>query len=99
MFVMLGTPMQFGLKIHIAVFLLPMQIWCRVLHVVKNYFMLSTYTWMLGEGSYLQLLLINTWRVKKWQVWTIVVSCWTLPLLSIAPYTYARLQDNEENIK
>ena len=38
-----------------------------MLDIVKNYFMLSTYTWMLGEGSYLQLLLINTWRVKKWQ--------------------------------
>ena len=44
-----------------------LQVWCRVLDIVKNYFMLSTYTWMLGEGSYLQLLLINTWRVKKWQ--------------------------------
>ena len=40
---------------------------------MKNYFMLSTYTWMLGEGSYLQLLLINTWRVKKWQVRTKII--------------------------
>ena len=76
-----------------------MQVWCRVLHVVKNYFMLSTYTWMLGEGSYLQLLLINTWRVKTWQVWTIVVGCWTLPVASIVPYTLARLDDQQENAK
>ena len=75
------------------------QPWCRALHVVKNYFMLTTYTWMLGEGSYLQLLLINTWRVKTWQIWTIVVSCWTLPLFSIVPYTWARVNSPEEDLK
>lgn len=71
--------------------------WCRVLHVVKNYFMLSTYTWMLGEGTYLQLLLLNTWRVETWQIWTIVVSCWTLPFLSMIPYVVTRATSEEED--
>ncbi len=72
-------------------------LWCRGLDAVKNYFMLSTYTWMLGEGAYLQLLLINTWRVKTWQIWTIVVGCWTLPALSVAPYAYAKASSPVEN--
>eukprot|EP00095_Tigriopus_kingsejongensis_P009908 maker-scaffold663_size116561-snap-gene-0.13 protein:Tk09908 transcript:maker-scaffold663_size116561-snap-gene-0.13-mRNA-1 annotation:"neuropeptide receptor b4" len=58
--------------------------------------MLTTYTWMLGEGVYLQLLLINTWRVKRWQIWTIIVVCWSLPICSIIPYTWSRVAyDNE----
>ncbi|XP_059094857.1 calcitonin gene-related peptide type 1 receptor-like [Tigriopus californicus] len=72
-------------------------VWCRLLHVVTNYFMLSTYTWMLGEGVYLQLLLINTWRVKRWQIWTIIVGCWSLPICSIVPYTWSRLAEPTEN--
>ena len=67
--------------------------------MVKNYFMLSTYTWMMGEGAYLQLLLINTWRVKTWQIWTIIVLCWSLPVVSIVPYSLARLRDPVENVK
>ena len=65
--------------------------------MVKNYFMLSTYTWMLGEGAYLQLLLINTWRVKTWQIWAIIVGAWGLPLVSIVPYSYVRAGSEAEN--
>ena len=92
-----------GLKAHVMndcyLLLTCQQVWCRGLHVVKNYFMLSTYTWMLGEGAYLQLLLMNTWRVTRCQIWTIVVCCWTLPLVSLIPYTLSRLSDDKENVK
>ncbi len=37
--------------------------WCRVLHVVVIYCTLSTYFWMLCEGAYLQLLLVDTFQV------------------------------------
>ena len=46
--------------------------WCRVLHVTVQYFMITTYSWMLCEGAYLQLLLMNTWGVKRWQLWTLI---------------------------
>ena len=35
----------------------------RILNVVLNYFTLTTYFWMLCEGTYLQLLLVNTFQV------------------------------------
>ncbi len=59
--------------------------------------MLSTYAWMLGEGAYLQLLLVNTWRVKPWQVLTIVVSCWAGPAVFVALYSWYRHSHEEEN--
>ena len=31
------------------------QVGCSVLHVVKTYFLISTYIWMLCEGAYLQV--------------------------------------------
>ena len=46
--------------------------WCRVLHVLVQYFMITTYSWMLCEGAYLQLLLMNTWGVKRWQLSTLI---------------------------
>ena len=52
---------------------------------------------MLGEGAYLQLLLINTWRVKTWQIWAIIVGAWGLPLVSIVPYSYVRAGSEAEN--
>lgn len=67
------------------------------MHVVKNYFMLSTYSWMLGEGTYLQLLLSNTWRVKRCQIWTIVVACWSLPVVFVVAYAVARANSITED--
>ncbi len=37
--------------------------WCRILHVLVIYCTLSTYFWMLCEGAYLQLLLVDTFQV------------------------------------
>jgi hypothetical protein len=61
--------------------------------------MLSTYFWMLCEGTYLQLLLFNTWGVKRWQIWTLIGLGWGLPLLVIIPYTVVRAQDPVEDKK
>ena len=56
--------------------------------------MLSTYFWMLCEGAYLHLLLKYTWGVKQWQMWCLVTAGWTLPAVSIIPYTYCRTEKN-----
>jgi len=74
-------------------------LWCKALHVIKTYFMMTTYSWMLCEGGYLQLLLSNTWGVKGWQLWTLITSGWGVPLLLIIPYTAYRAQSEEENVK
>jgi hypothetical protein len=38
--------------------------WCRALHALVIYCTLSTYFWMLCEGAYLQLLLVDTFQVR-----------------------------------
>ena len=75
------------------------QLWCRVLEVTKTYFMISTYSWMLCEGTYLQLLLMNTWGVKRWQLWCLIASGWGLPILVITPYSVFRSMSTTENEK
>ena len=74
-------------------------VWCRALHCIKTYFMMTTYSWMLCEGSYLQLLLANTWGVKRWQLWTLIASGWSVPLFVMVPYTLFRALSAEENVK
>ena len=44
--------------------------WCYVLHVATIYTTIATYSWMLCEGAYLQLLLMDAFhddrkRVRK----------------------------------
>ncbi len=74
-----------------------LQIWCRILHVTKTYFMLATYFWMLCEGVYLQLLLMNTWGVKQWQLYSLIAGGWGLPLIVITPYTVFRALSRTED--
>ena len=75
-------------------FVILLQLGCRLLHIIKTYFMLSTYFWMLCEGAYLHLLLKYTWGVKPWQMWCLVTAGWTLPAVSIIPYAYCRFDKN-----
>ena len=53
---------------------------------------------MLCEGAYLYLLLKYTWGVKPWQMWCLITAGWTLPAISITPYTCYRIMEliNEE---
>lgn len=73
-------------------------LWCRALHVTKTYFMITTYSWMLCEGSYLQLLLSNTWGVKGWQLWALVSCGWGMPVVVMVPYTVFRALSEKENV-
>ena len=36
------------------------QTWCRLLHIVTTYLMLTTYSWMLCEGTYLKVILVGS---------------------------------------
>ena len=35
------------------------QLWCRALHMMTTYLMLTTYSWMLCEGAYLRVILVG----------------------------------------
>ncbi|XP_023326719.1 calcitonin receptor [Eurytemora carolleeae] len=70
-------------------------VWCRVLHVILNYFMLTTYFWMLCEGTYLQLLLMNTFQVDSKRVRGLLCLGWGTPVLIVIPYSiYRQIYEN-----
>uniref|UniRef100_A0A915I0U1 Uncharacterized protein n=1 Tax=Romanomermis culicivorax TaxID=13658 RepID=A0A915I0U1_ROMCU len=42
-----NTRHQFALLLHL---------WCRLLHILSIYFLISNYAWMFSEGAYLQFI-------------------------------------------
>ena len=71
-------------------------VWCRVLHVVTTYFMLSTYSWMMCEGAFLWLLTTNTVLEEALWVRRLTLLGWLSPLLALVPYTaYRHFYENE----
>ena len=64
----------------------PSLAWCISLHVATNYFTLTTYFWMLCEGAYLQLLLMDIFHDDKKRVKGMLVVGWVTPLKIVIPY-------------
>ena len=56
------------------------------LHVATTYTTLATYFWMLCEGAYLQLLLMDAFRDDSKRVRGLLVVGWCLPLIVVLPY-------------
>ena len=70
-------------------------IWCRVLHVITTYFTLTTYFWMLSEGTYLQLLLVHLNQSRKTISYLYFLG-WVIPILIIIPYiVYRHLYEDD----
>ena len=73
------------------------QVWCRVLHVFTTYFMLTTYFWMLCEGIFLRMFLVNTIiRFEDSFVWFLAIIGWIFPCLSLIPYVWFRTHYENE---
>ena len=62
--------------------------WCITVHVSTTYFTLTTYFWMLCEGAYLQLLLMDAFHDDKKRVRILFFVGWILPLLVVIPYYF-----------
>ena len=60
--------------------------WCVAINVLATYTTLTTYFWMLCEGAYLQLLLIDAFHDDKKRVRGLLCVGWLLPLLVTVPY-------------
>ena len=72
-------------------------VWCRVLQVFTTYFMLATYFWMLCEGIYLHMFLVNTIiRDEDALIWFLAVLGWIIPALSLLPYAWFRTRFENE---
>jgi calcitonin receptor-like len=65
-------------------------VWCRILHVVTTYCTLTTYFWMLCEGTYLHLVLVNTLMLDRCRVKLLLMVGWVAPIFVIVPYAVYR---------
>ena len=72
-------------------------LWCRILHVILTYFTLSTYFSMLCEGTYLQILLLSTFRVGRRQITTLIALAWAAPVFLTIPYSVYRHHYENDN--
>ena len=72
-------------------------IWCKAFNLVMTYFTTSTYFWMLCEGLYLQMLLVNTFDNDKNRLKLLMVLGWGLPAISVVPYGFYQTFHNDVN--
>ena len=71
-------------------------IWCRILHVLTTYFMLTTYFWMLCEGTYLRMILVKTFIEEEIIYRLLMMIGWVIPLFVVIPYIFFRLHHENE---
>ena len=64
--------------------------WCRVLHVITTYFMISTYFWMMCEGAFLRMLAIKMVIREGVLVARLMMIGWLTPALLVIPYSVYR---------
>ena len=66
-------------------------IWCRGLHIMTTYFMMTTYFWMLCEGMFLRMILVNTFVEEEECLVFMYIIGWLSPALTILPYIIYRI--------
>ncbi|CAH0578219.1 unnamed protein product [Chrysodeixis includens] len=64
--------------------------WCQILHVVTNYFMLTSYLWMFCEGLHLHIALVVVFVKDEVAMRWFVALGWGVSLLIIAVYATVR---------
>lgn len=64
--------------------------WCQVLHVVTNYFMLTSYVWMFCEGLHLHIALVVVFVKDEAAMRWFVILGWGGSLLIIMVYATVR---------
>lgn len=65
-------------------------IWCRILHVVLFYFLISNYSWMLCEGVYLHTVLVSAFISESRLLKFMLALGWGMPGLTIMIYAIVR---------
>ncbi|XP_060596486.1 calcitonin gene-related peptide type 1 receptor-like [Ruditapes philippinarum] len=68
-------------------------IWCQVLHVICQYFVVSNFMWMFCEGLYLNTIMVFAFNSGK----RLIISCygigWVFPLILASLYAMIRGSD------
>ncbi|KAK9701848.1 7 transmembrane receptor (Secretin family) [Popillia japonica] len=65
-------------------------LWCRLLHIILTYFLLSNYSWMLCEGLYLHTVLVSAFISEVLLLRCMLLVGWGTSLLEIIIYAAVR---------
>ncbi|XP_041941531.1 corticotropin-releasing factor receptor 1 isoform X2 [Alosa sapidissima] len=72
-------------------------LWCRVVTAVYNYFHVTNFFWMFGEGCYLHTAIVLTYSTDKLRKWMFICIGWGIPLPIIVAWAVGKLYyDNEK---
>ncbi|XP_017771421.1 PREDICTED: calcitonin gene-related peptide type 1 receptor isoform X2 [Nicrophorus vespilloides] len=73
------------------------EVWCRGLHAVLMLFLISNYSWMLGEGLYLHTVLVSAFISETKLLRCMLLLGWGLPIIFVVPYAYLRYTFEDQN--
>lgn len=80
--------------------LLDNPVWCRLLHILTQYFTASNYFWMLCEGLFLHTLIVFTFVSVKKLLAACCILGWLFPLALTIMYGLSRqISTKDESLK
>uniref|UniRef100_A0A8C8C8U1 Corticotropin-releasing factor receptor 1 n=1 Tax=Oncorhynchus tshawytscha TaxID=74940 RepID=A0A8C8C8U1_ONCTS len=72
-------------------------LWCRLVTAAYNYFHVTNFFWMFGEGCYLHTAIVLTYSTDKLRKWMFICIGWCIPLPIIIAWAIGKLYyDNEK---
>ncbi|XP_069607417.1 corticotropin-releasing factor receptor 1 isoform X1 [Ranitomeya imitator] len=72
-------------------------VWCRLVTIAHNYFYVTNFFWMFGEGCYLHTAIVLTYSTDKLRKWMFICIGWCIPFPIIVAWAIGKLYyDNEK---
>ncbi|XP_008414713.1 corticotropin-releasing factor receptor 1 isoform X2 [Poecilia reticulata] len=74
-----------------------LMVWCRLVTAAYNYFHVTNFFWMFGEGCYLHTAVVLTYSTDKLRKWMFICIGWGIPFPIIVAWAFGKLYyDNEK---
>nr|KAF6308872.1 corticotropin releasing hormone receptor 1 [Pipistrellus kuhlii] len=71
--------------------------WCRLVTAAYNYFHVTNFFWMFGEGCYLHTAIVLTYSTDRLRKWMFILIGWGVPFPIIVAWAVGKLYyDNEK---
>ncbi|XP_043910998.1 corticotropin-releasing factor receptor 1-like [Protopterus annectens] len=71
-------------------------IWCRLVTAAYNYFHVTNFFWMFGEGCYLHTAIVLTYSTDKLRKWMFICIGWCIPFPIIVAWAIGKLYYENE---
>ncbi|XP_035159127.1 corticotropin-releasing factor receptor 1-like isoform X4 [Callithrix jacchus] len=70
--------------------------WCRLVTAAYNYFHVTNFFWMFGEGCYLHTAVVLTYSTEWLRKWVFICIGWGVPFPIIVAWAIGKLYYNNE---